>query len=54
MATINSLIEVDEQRCFQLNAGDLLVRKGEGKRVAIVGHFPFVPRLRSVTCRFSS
>ena len=48
MATINSLIEVDEQRCVELNAGDLLERKGEGKRVAIVGHFPFIPRLRPV------
>jgi len=48
MATINSLIEVDEQRCVELNAGDLLAAKGEGKRVAIVGHFPFVPRLHKV------
>jgi hypothetical protein len=48
MATINSLIEVDEQRCVELNAGDLLAAKGEGKGVAIVGHFPFVPRLRKV------
>jgi len=48
MATINSLIEVDEQRCIQLNAGALLAGKGEGKRVAIVGHFPFVPKLRKV------
>jgi uncharacterized protein (DUF4213/DUF364 family) len=48
MATINSLIEVDEKRCMELNAGDLLVNMGEGKRVAIVGHFPFVPRLRKV------
>jgi uncharacterized protein len=48
MATINSLIEVDEQRCMELNAGDLLEKKGEGKRVAIVGHFPFIPRLRKV------
>jgi len=46
MATINSLIEVDEQRCVELNAGDLLAKKGEGKKVAIVGHFPFVPNLR--------
>lgn len=45
MATINSLIEVDEHRCTELNAGDLLTKKGEGKRVAIVGHFPFVPQL---------
>jgi uncharacterized protein (DUF4213/DUF364 family) len=48
MATINSLIEVDERRCLELNAGDLLMKKGEGKKVAIVGHFPFVPRLRKI------
>lgn len=48
MATINSLIEVDEQRCMKLNAGDLMAKKGEGKRVAIVGHFPFVPSLRKM------
>ena len=46
MATINSLIEIDEQRCTELNAGDLLFSKGDGKKVAIVGHFPFVPKLR--------
>jgi uncharacterized protein (DUF4213/DUF364 family) len=48
MAAINSLIEIDEKQCAEVNAGDLLIRKGEGKRVAIVGHFPFVPQLRSV------
>ena len=48
MATINSLIEVDEQRCAELNAGDLLTGKGKGKKVAIVGHFLFVPKLREV------
>jgi uncharacterized protein (DUF4213/DUF364 family) len=46
MATINSLIEVDEKRCVELNAGDLIAEKGRDKRVAIVGHFPFVPKLR--------
>ena len=48
MAAINSLIEIDDTRCAEVNAGDLLARKGEEKRVAIVGHFPFVHRLRSV------
>ena len=48
MATINSLIEVDEKHSTKLNAGDLLIEKGEGKKVAIVGHFPFVPRLRKI------
>ena len=48
MATINSLIEVEESRCVELNAGDLLVEKGKGKKVALIGHFPFVPKLRQV------
>ena len=49
MATINSLIEVDERRCTELNAGDLLFKRGENRKVAIIGHFPFVSRLRTVT-----
>jgi len=49
MATINSLLEIDEGRCLNLNAGDLIAEKGEGKRVAIVGHFPFIPRLHEIT-----
>jgi len=46
MATINSLIEIEERRCVELNAGDLLIEKGKGKKVALIGHFPFVPKLR--------
>lgn len=46
MATINSLLEVDESRCQEINAGALLAEKGTGKKVAIIGHFPFVPELR--------
>jgi len=46
MATINSLLEVDERHCTEINAGDLLAEKGRGKRVALIGHFPFVPKLR--------
>jgi hypothetical protein len=46
MATINSLLEIDEQRCVELNAGDLLTEKGKGKKVALIGHFPFVAKLR--------
>ncbi|HUV52864.1 MAG TPA: DUF364 domain-containing protein, partial [Dehalococcoidia bacterium] len=32
-----------------LNAAELIQEKGSGKRVAIVGHFPFVNRLRETT-----
>jgi len=46
MATINSLVEVHVDACVELNAANLILQKGEGKRVAIVGHFPFIPRVR--------
>jgi uncharacterized protein (DUF4213/DUF364 family) len=47
-AAINSLLEVNDKQCLELNAASLIAEKGDGKRVAIVGHFPFVPRLREV------
>ena len=46
MATINSLLEVDENDCIELNAAELIMEKGKGKRVAVVGHFPFIPRIK--------
>jgi uncharacterized protein (DUF4213/DUF364 family) len=46
MATINSLLEVDLDSCTELNAAEVILQKGEGKKVAIVGHFPFLPRVR--------
>lgn len=49
MAAINSLLEIEEERCLSLNAGDLIAEKGKDKRVVIIGHFPFIPKLREVT-----
>ncbi len=49
MATINSLLDVDERHCTELNAGDLLFKKGENQKVVVIGHFPFISRLRKVT-----
>jgi uncharacterized protein (DUF4213/DUF364 family) len=49
MATINSLIDIDETRCIELNAADFIQEQGRDKRVAIVGHFPFVQKLRVTT-----
>ena len=48
MAAINSLLDIDDEQCIELNAGDLLAEKSEGKKVAIVGHFPFVSGLRQL------
>ena len=49
MATINSLLEVDETACLELNAVELIMEKGKGKRIAIVGRFPFIPMIREGT-----
>jgi uncharacterized protein (DUF4213/DUF364 family) len=48
MAAINSLLEVNEGQCLELNAGELIAEKGRGKKVAIVGHFPFTARLKEI------
>jgi len=48
VAAINSLLEVDESRAVEMNAAEVLVEQGKGKKVALVGHFPFIPRLRQV------
>ncbi len=51
MAALNSLIEIDEQRCVELNAFEILAEKGKGKNVCVVGHFPFIPRMRKLANR---
>lgn len=48
MASINSLLEIDLKRCVEKNAFEILREKGSGKRMAVVGHFPFVPKLRTI------
>ncbi len=47
IAAINSLLEVDESRCVQINASEVLAERGRGRTVALVGHFPFIPKLQS-------
>lgn len=46
MAAINSLFDVDESRCIEANAYEILVEKGRGKNVGVVGHFPFISMLK--------
>jgi uncharacterized protein len=46
VAAINSLIEIDAEACREVNAADLILERGENKNVTIVGHFPFIPRVR--------
>lgn len=46
IAAINSLIDIDESKCIEKNAFEILLEKGKGKNVAVVGHFPWIPKLR--------
>jgi uncharacterized protein (DUF4213/DUF364 family) len=46
MAAINSLIDIDESTCIEANAYEILLEKGRGKNVAVVGHFPFLSMLK--------
>jgi len=47
VAAINSMLELDESRATEINAVEVLIEHGQGKNVALVGHFPFISRLRS-------
>lgn len=51
VATINSLLEVDESHAIEINAGDVLAERGRDRRVVLVGHFPFIPQLRQAARR---
>jgi len=46
MAAVNSLLDVDDTRCNELNAAELIIDKGHDRKVAIIGHFPFVDKVR--------
>lgn len=51
LAAINSLLEVDAKEAVEMNALEVLLEHGAGKPVALVGHFPFIPKLRQVVGR---
>lgn len=48
MAAYNALLQVDGSLLTEANAEDYILARGTGKRVAIVGHFPFIDRVRAV------
>lgn len=51
MATINSLLDIDEQLCVNVNGKDILMEKGKNKSVALIGHFPFATELHQAAKR---
>jgi len=48
MAALNSFLPVNKEDSVELNARDLMIERGRGKNVALVGHFAFTEDLRKV------
>jgi uncharacterized protein len=46
VAAINSMFDVDESLAVEMNASEVLMSRGRGKNVALIGHFPFIQQLR--------
>lgn len=51
MAAVNALLKVEEAVLTERNAADEIIRRGKGKRVVVVGHFPFLPEVRQAAAR---
>jgi uncharacterized protein (DUF4213/DUF364 family) len=48
LAALNSLLPVDADEGTDANAFDVLADVGQGRDVAVVGHFPFTLQLREI------
>jgi uncharacterized protein (DUF4213/DUF364 family) len=46
LAAINSLLPAEDRTAVEMNAAEVLIQRGRGRHVAVVGHFPFIPKLR--------
>lgn len=51
VAAINSLIEPKMKNEVEINASEVLAERGRGKNVALVGHFPFIPRIKKAVAK---
>jgi uncharacterized protein (DUF4213/DUF364 family) len=49
VAAINSLVRAEDKHFTESNARDILMERGRGRAVALVGHFPFIPELKPLT-----
>jgi uncharacterized protein (DUF4213/DUF364 family) len=52
LAAINALLDMDEDACVELNAEQVILERGTGKGVVVIGHFPFIPRVREAARQF--
>jgi len=47
MAALNSMLDIDYESLTDVNAKLIIADRAAGKNLVVVGHFPFVERLRS-------
>jgi uncharacterized protein len=52
LATINALLPRHPEQWVELNAEAYLTEHGAGKNIVVVGHFPFVERLKELAKQF--
>lgn len=48
IAALNSLITVDENQMEQVNAAEVIECESKDKNLVVVGHFPFVDRMKTI------
>lgn len=49
VAALNSLIEVDSNNLKEINAAEVIAREAAGKNLAVIGHFPFLSKVKELT-----
>ena len=48
IAAVNSLLDVDESQMEKVNAAEVIARESKDKNLVVIGHFPFVDRMKSI------
>jgi uncharacterized protein (DUF4213/DUF364 family) len=48
MATINALLPRFPKSWSDKNADEVIIEKGKGKKVVIIGNFPFIPHIKEI------
>lgn len=48
MAALNSIIDVPKKQLQPVNAAEVIEREARGKNLAVIGHFPFLERLKGM------
>ena len=48
LAAINSLLKPPTKNVKEINIAKVLVAEGKDKKIALIGHFPFIPKLKEI------